>query len=50
VASHAFGGMRITAYDVLGYLAAGITAEEIISDFPELTHEDIRACKLCNRY
>ncbi len=30
-------GMRITVYDVLGYLAAGMTAEEIISDFPELT-------------
>jgi uncharacterized protein (DUF433 family) len=37
-------GMRITVYDVLGYLAAGISAEEIISDFPELTHEDIQAC------
>jgi uncharacterized protein (DUF433 family) len=37
-------GMRITVYDVLGYLAAGMTAEEIISDFPELTHEDIQAC------
>ncbi len=37
-------GMRITVYDVLGYLAAGMTAEEIISDFPELTLEDISAC------
>lgn len=32
-------GMRITVYDVLGYLAAGMTAEEIISDFPELTRD-----------
>lgn len=37
-------GLRITVYDVLSYLAAGMTAEEIIDDFPELTHEDIRAC------
>lgn len=37
-------GMRITVYDVLGYLAAGMTTEEIISDFPELTHQDIQAC------
>jgi uncharacterized protein (DUF433 family) len=36
-------GLRITVYDVLGYLAAGMTAEEIVSDFPELTHEDIQA-------
>ena len=37
-------GMRITVYDVLSYLAAGMTEEEILSDFPELTHEDILAC------
>lgn len=37
-------GMRITVYDVLGYLASGMTHEEIISDFPELTKEDIKAC------
>lgn len=37
-------GMRITVYDVLGYLAAGMSAEEIISDFPDLTKEDIAAC------
>ena len=36
-------GMRITVYDVLSYLAAGMTEEEIISDFPDLTHEDIVA-------
>lgn len=37
-------GMRITVYDVLSYLASGMTAEQIIEDFPELTKEDIQAC------
>ena len=37
-------GMRITVYDVLEYLAAGMTEEEILTDFSELTREDIRAC------
>ncbi|MGB3079510.1 MAG: DUF433 domain-containing protein [Saprospiraceae bacterium] len=37
-------GMRITVYDVLGYLASGMTTEEIIEDFPELTKDDIQAC------
>ncbi|MEM9137756.1 MAG: DUF433 domain-containing protein [Cyanobacteria bacterium P01_F01_bin.42] len=37
-------GMRITVYDVLGWLAAGISTEEIIDDFPELVETDIRAC------
>jgi uncharacterized protein (DUF433 family) len=37
-------GMRITVYDVLSYLASGMTEAEVLSDFPELTHEDIRAC------
>lgn len=37
-------GMRITVYDVLSYLAAGMTHEEILRDFPYLTEEDIRAC------
>lgn len=36
--------MRITVYDVLGWLAAGMSHEEILDDFPELTEEDIRAC------
>ncbi|MFZ4120955.1 MAG: DUF433 domain-containing protein [Caulobacterales bacterium] len=36
-------GLRITAYDVLEYLASGMTPEEIVADFPELTLEDIRA-------
>ena len=37
-------GLRITVYDVLEYLAAGMTPEEIVGDFPDLTIEDIRAC------
>lgn len=37
-------GMRITVYDVLSYLAAGMTTEEILADFPYLTGDDIRAC------
>jgi len=37
-------GMRITVQDVLEYLAGGMSEEEILSDFPELTREDIRAC------
>jgi uncharacterized protein (DUF433 family) len=37
-------GLRITVYDVLSYLAAGMTIEEIISDFPSLTRDDILAC------
>ena len=37
-------GMRITVYDVLSYLAAGVTHQEILNDFPYLTEEDIRAC------
>ena len=37
-------GMRITVYDVLSYLASGMSHEEILNDFPYLTEEDIRAC------
>ncbi|MEO8232570.1 MAG: DUF433 domain-containing protein [Ignavibacteriota bacterium] len=37
-------GMRITVYDVLGYLASGMTIEQILEDFPYLTKEDIYAC------
>jgi uncharacterized protein (DUF433 family) len=37
-------GMRITVYDVLGWLAAGMSHAEILDDFPELTETDIRAC------
>lgn len=37
-------GLRITVYDVLEYLASGMTEEQILNDFPDLTVEDIRAC------
>ena len=37
-------GLRITVYDVLDYLASGMTHHEILDDFPYLTEEDIRAC------
>ncbi len=37
-------GLRITVADVLEYLASGMSHEEILSDFPYLTEEDIRAC------
>ena len=37
-------GMRITVYDVLEYLASGMTIAEILGDFPYLTEIDIRAC------
>jgi len=37
-------GMRMTVYDVLSYLAAGMTHEELLDDFPYLTQEDILAC------
>jgi uncharacterized protein (DUF433 family) len=36
--------LRITVYDILSYLAAGMTLEEILADFPYLTPEDIQAC------
>ena len=36
-------GMRITVYDILEYLAGGMTYEEVLDDFPELTKEDILA-------
>lgn len=37
-------GLRITVADVLGYLAAGMTHEQILQDFPYLTEQDIFAC------
>jgi uncharacterized protein (DUF433 family) len=37
-------GMRITVQDILEYLASGMTIDEILQDFPELTRDDIRAC------
>ncbi|MCL2040951.1 MAG: DUF433 domain-containing protein [Bacteroidales bacterium] len=35
---------RITVYDVLGWLSAGMTYDDILTDFPELTRQDILAC------
>jgi uncharacterized protein (DUF433 family) len=37
-------GLRITVADVLGWLAAGLSHDQIIADYPELTGDDIRAC------
>ncbi|MFZ5877394.1 MAG: DUF433 domain-containing protein [Nitrospirota bacterium] len=37
-------GLRITVYDVLDYLASGMSEAGILKDFPDLTSEDIRAC------
>ncbi len=39
-------GMRITVGDILGWLGRGMTTEEIIEDFPELTQDDIQAALL----
>ena len=37
-------GLRITVYDVLEYLASGMSEDQILTDFPDLEREDIRAC------
>lgn len=37
-------GLRITVYDVLSYLASGMSSQEILEEFPFLTDDDIRAC------
>lgn len=37
-------GLRITVYDILEYLASGMSQEEILEDFDYLTKEDIQAC------
>ena len=37
-------GMRMTVYAVLGYMAAGMSQQEILADFPALTETDILAC------
>jgi uncharacterized protein (DUF433 family) len=37
-------GTRITVGDVLGYLASGMSEQQLIEDFPQLTHDDVRAC------
>ena len=36
--------LRITVFDVLGWLASGMSREEILDDFPELSQDDILAC------
>ena len=41
---HCIRGMRIRVKDVLDLLAAGLSEEEILKDFPDLVSEDIRAC------
>ena len=41
---HCIRGLRITVYDVLSWLADGMTSAEIIEDFPELNKADISAC------
>ncbi len=37
-------GTRIAVYDVLEYLAGGMSEDQILADFPDLTRDDIRAC------
>jgi uncharacterized protein (DUF433 family) len=37
-------GLRLTVQDVLEYMASGMSTDEILSDFPDLNAEDIRAC------
>jgi len=37
-------GLRITVYDILGWLASGMSEDEILADHPDLERADIRAC------
>lgn len=37
-------GLRITVYDILEYLASGMSEDQILADFPDLERDDIRAC------
>lgn len=37
-------GLRITVYEILEYLASDMTEDEILQDFPDLTHDDLKAC------
>ncbi len=37
-------GLRITVYDVLEYLSSGMSVDDIVADFPDLTSDDVRAC------
>lgn len=39
-------GLRITVYDILEYLASGMSEKKILKDFPDLTSNDIKACLL----
>lgn len=39
-------GMRVTVYDILEYLASGMSESQILNDFPELNSDDIKACLL----
>jgi uncharacterized protein (DUF433 family) len=41
---HCVRGLQITVYEVLEYLASEMTEAEILADFPDLTHEDLKAC------
>lgn len=38
--------LRMTVQDVLEYLASGMSTEEVLEDFPDLTEDDVRACLL----
>lgn len=40
---HCIRGLRITVYDILGWMASGMTIPEILNDYPELTESDIQA-------
>ena len=40
-------GTRISVGDILGYLAGGMTEDEILRDLPQLAREDVRACLAC---
>jgi len=42
--TRASSGSKLTVYDVLEYLASGMSEDEILRDFPDLVSEDIRAC------
>ena len=37
-------GTRITVSDILEYMASGMTEDKILEDFPDLTHQDLKAC------
>ena len=37
-------GTRLSVGDILGYLAGGMSEEQLLADFPQLTRDDIRAC------